>query len=92
MTRPMKTELCGFCGRDLAATKAFFHRRLWLAVCRLRPQLLRLRGEGLDGGFYRAELCSQSAPGRRSWCSTAPISRRPRQGEPAWRHHSAPPV
>lgn len=73
-----KLNYVEFAARDLAATKAFFQAAFGWQFADYGPDYCAFEGEGLDGGFYRADLCSQSAQGAPCWCSTAPILSRPR--------------
>ena len=58
-----KLNYVEFAARDLAATKAFFQAAFGWQFADYGPDYCAFEGEGLDGGFYRAELCSQSAQG-----------------------------
>lgn len=56
-----KLNYVEFAARDLAATKAFFTAAFGWQFADYGPDYCAFEGEGLDGGVYRAELCSQSA-------------------------------
>lgn len=73
-----KLNYVEFAARDLAATQAFFTAAFGWQFADYGPDYCAFEGEGLDGGFYRADMCSHSHQGAPCWCSTAPISRRPR--------------
>ncbi len=74
-----KLNYVEFAARDLAATKAFFTAAFGWQFADYGPDYCAFEGEGLDGGFYRSPNCAARVlRAGRSWCSTAPISRRPR--------------
>ena len=58
-----KLNYVEFAARDLAATKAFFTAAFGWQFADYGPDYCAFEGEGLDGGFYRTELCSQRAQG-----------------------------
>lgn len=58
-----KLNYVEFAARDLAATKAFFAATFGWQFVDYGPDYTAFSGEGLDGGFYRADLCGQSAQG-----------------------------
>ncbi|MFA7826200.1 VOC family protein [Aeromonas dhakensis] len=58
-----KLNYVEFAARDLAATKAFFQTAFGWQFADYGPDYCAFEGEGLDGGFYRADLCSQCAQG-----------------------------
>ncbi|MFH7524993.1 VOC family protein [Aeromonas sp. A5] len=58
-----KLNYVEFAARDLAATKAFFQAAFGWQFADYGPDYCAFAGEGLDGGFYRADLCSQSTQG-----------------------------
>ena len=58
-----KLNYVEFAARDLAATKAFFTATFGWQFVDYGPDYSAFAGEGLDGGFYRADLCGQSAQG-----------------------------
>ncbi len=88
-----KLNYVEFAARDLAATKAFFTAAFGWQFADYGPDYCAFEGEGLDGGFYRAEPCSQSAQGGAllvfySADIEATLAKVSQHG---W-HHSAPPV
>ena len=58
-----KLNYVEFAARDLAATKAFFQATFGWQFTDYGPDYCAFAGEGLDGGFYRADLSSQSTQG-----------------------------
>lgn len=58
-----KLNYVEFAARDLAATKAFFAATFGWQFVDYGPDYCAFEGQGLDGGFYRADLCGQSAQG-----------------------------
>lgn len=48
---------------DLEATKAFFGKAFNWAFVDYGPDYAAFSGQGLDGGFFRADLCSTTAAG-----------------------------
>lgn len=48
---------------DLASTKAFFERAFQWSFVDYGPEYAAFSGQGLDGGFYRADLKSLTADG-----------------------------
>lgn len=58
-----KLNYVEFAARDLTATKAFFQAAFGWQFVDYGPDYAAFADEGLDGGFYRADLCSHSAQG-----------------------------
>ena len=58
-----KLNYVEFAARILPPPKAFFTAAFGWQFADYGPDYCAFEGEGLDGGFYRAELCSQSAQG-----------------------------
>ncbi len=58
-----KLNYVEFAARDLSATKAFFQAVFGWQFVDYGPDYCAFADEGLDGGFYRAEQCSQTAQG-----------------------------
>ena len=58
-----KLNYVEFAARDLAATKASFATAFGWQFADYAPDYCAFEGEGLDGGFYRADLSNQSAQG-----------------------------
>ena len=48
---------------DLAATKAFFEQAFAWSFVDYGPEYTAFSGQGLDGGFFQASLCSSTAQG-----------------------------
>ncbi|MBC6485973.1 glyoxalase family protein [Aeromonas hydrophila] len=51
-----KLNYVEFAARDLAATKAFFQAAFGWQFADYGPDYCAFEGEGLDGGFYRADI------------------------------------
>lgn len=49
--------------RDLAATRAFFTRAFGWRFIEYGPDYLAFEDAGVQGGFYRADLCARSDQG-----------------------------
>ena len=58
-----KLNYVEFAARDLAATKAFCQAVFGWQFADYGPDYCAFADEGLDGGFYRADLCSHTAQG-----------------------------
>ncbi|MBE8736062.1 VOC family protein [Aeromonas veronii] len=58
-----KLNYVEFAARDLAATKAFFQTVFGWQFVDYGPDYSAFADEGLDGGFYRADQCSQTTQG-----------------------------
>ena len=58
MRQHEKLNYVEFPCRDLAATQAFFSAALGWEFEEFGPDYCAFQGEGLDGGFYRSELCA----------------------------------
>lgn len=58
-----KLNYVEFAARDLAATKAFFQAVFGWQFADYGPDYGAFAEEGLDGGFYKADLCSHTAQG-----------------------------
>ena len=58
-----KLNYVEFAARDLAATKAFFQAAFGWQFVDYGPDYCAFADEGLDGGFYKADLCSSTAQG-----------------------------
>ncbi|MFB2862126.1 VOC family protein [Aeromonas sp. MdU4] len=58
-----KLNYVEFAARDLAATKAFFQTVFGWQFVDYGPDYCAFADEGLDGGFYKADLCSNTAQG-----------------------------
>lgn len=53
-----KINYVEFAGKDLVATKAFFIEAFDWSFEDFGPAYTAFSGEGLDGGFFQADLCS----------------------------------
>ena len=49
--------------RDLAATQAFFQAAFGWTFAQYGPDYAAFSGQGLDGGFYRADMAATTAQG-----------------------------
>ena len=58
-----KINYVEFAARDLAATAAFFEAAFGWTFTHYGPDYMAFSGEGLDGGFYRADLAARSERG-----------------------------
>ena len=58
-----KLNYVEFAARDLPATKSFFEKAFAWAFVDYGPEYTAFSGQGLDGGFFRASLCSTPATG-----------------------------
>jgi predicted enzyme related to lactoylglutathione lyase len=58
-----KINYVEFPARDIEATKAFFKKAFDWDFTDYGPDYCAFSDEGLDGGFYRAELTANSATG-----------------------------
>ncbi len=63
MPQHEKLNYVEFPARDLAATKTFFEGVFGWEFLDYGPDYTAFSNQGLDGGFYRAETCSQTARG-----------------------------
>jgi len=63
MLQHEKLNYVEFAARDLAATKAFFAAVFGWEFADYGPDYCAFANQGLDGGFYRADTCSQTANG-----------------------------
>lgn len=58
-----KLNYVEFAAKDLVATKAFFQRVFGWQFVDYGPQYTAFSDQGLDGGFYQAEMASDSVTG-----------------------------
>ncbi|QDV52248.1 VOC family protein [Gimesia fumaroli] len=58
-----KMNYVEFPSNDLAATKAFFEAAFGWSFTDYGPEYTAFSDEGLDGGFFKANLCSTTASG-----------------------------
>ena len=63
MNEHEKLNYVEFAARDLPATKSFFEKAFAWAFVDYGPEYTAFTGQGLDGGFFRASLCSTPATG-----------------------------
>jgi len=54
-----KLNYAEFPARDLQTTKAFFERAFGWSFVDYGPDYTAFAGQGLDGGFYRADMASR---------------------------------
>ena len=58
-----KLNYVEFPARDLSATKAFFGAAFGWSFVDYGPDYCAFAGQGLDGGFFKADRCSSTANG-----------------------------
>lgn len=58
-----KINYVEFACRDLEATKAFFRQAFGWLFTDYGPDYMSFEGEGLNGGFFKADLASTTAAG-----------------------------
>lgn len=58
-----KLNYVEFASSDLPATKAFFEKAFAWSFVDYGPEYTAFSGQGLDGGFFKANLCSSTASG-----------------------------
>lgn len=58
-----KIDYVEFPARDPAATRAFFEQAFGWSFVDYGPDYMAFSDEGLDGGFYRADLTAQASQG-----------------------------
>lgn len=63
MNEHEKLNYVEFASADLAATKTFFEKAFGWTFVDYGPDYAAFAGQGLDGGFFRADLRSSSANG-----------------------------
>ncbi|MCE0555844.1 MULTISPECIES: VOC family protein [unclassified Motilimonas] len=63
MSKHEKLNYVEFPAKDLALTKAFFSQVFGWTFTDFGPEYTAFSGQGLDGGFYQAELASHSDRG-----------------------------
>lgn len=63
MNQHEKINYVEFAARDLAATKAFFSQAFGWTFTDYGPGYTAFSDQGLDGGFYQADLAADSANG-----------------------------
>jgi uncharacterized protein len=63
MNQHEKINYVEFPARNLAGTKAFFEKAFGWSFTDYGPTYTAFSGEGLDGGFYKADLAASSQKG-----------------------------
>lgn len=63
MTEHEKLNYVEFPARDMQATKVFFQAAFGWSFEDFGPEYASFSNQGLDGGFYKAELSASSASG-----------------------------
>lgn len=63
MNQHEKINYVEFAARDIPATKAFFEAAFGWQFTDYGPEYTAFSDEGLDGGFYRADLASSADAG-----------------------------
>lgn len=58
-----KINYVEFPSQDLSVTKAFFEAAFGWSFTDYGPEYTAFSDEGLDGGFFKADLCSTTASG-----------------------------
>lgn len=63
MNEHEKLNYVEFAAADLAATKSFFEKAFNWSFIDYGLEYTAFAAQGLDGGFYKADLCSMTASG-----------------------------
>jgi uncharacterized protein len=63
MNHHEKLNYVEFAAKDLPATKAFFQAAFSWEFADYGPEYIAFSNEGLDGGFYKADMASNSDKG-----------------------------
>ncbi|ENQ5030678.1 VOC family protein, partial [Vibrio cholerae] len=63
MNQHEKLNYVEFAANDLESTKAFFSKTFGWSFVDYGPKYIAFSNEGLDGGFFKAELCSRTENG-----------------------------
>lgn len=63
MNQHEKLNYVEFPTRDIAATKAFFASSFGWSFEDFGPEYTAFSGEGLEGGFFKSDLCSSTCNG-----------------------------
>jgi len=63
MNEHEKLNYVEFPSSDLQATKAFFENAFGWSFVDYGPEYSAFSGQGLDGGFFKANMCSSTASG-----------------------------
>ncbi len=71
MNQHEKLNYVEFSSKDLEATKAFFSAVFEWDFVDYGPEYTAFSNQGLDGGFFKADVSSQTQTGGAYWCSIA---------------------
>lgn len=63
MNEHEKLNYVEFASSDLQATKSFFEKAFNWSFVNYGPEYRAFAGQGLDGGFFKANMCSSTANG-----------------------------
>lgn len=63
MNEHEKLNYVEFASSDLQSTKAFFKKAFGWSFVDYGPEYTAFSGQGLDGGFFKADQCSSTANG-----------------------------
>lgn len=63
MNQHEKLNYVEFSAQDLEATKAFFQSSFGWVFVDYGPEYCAFSNQGLDGGFYKGQACSQTSNG-----------------------------
>lgn len=63
MNQNEKLNYVEYPSTDLQSTKAFFEKAFGWTFVDYGPEYTAFSGQGLDGGFFKANLCSNTASG-----------------------------
>jgi predicted enzyme related to lactoylglutathione lyase len=63
MTEHQKLNYVEFPAKDLPSTKAFFSKAFGWTFEDFGPEYTAFANQGLDGGFYQSQLCSEHSKG-----------------------------
>lgn len=63
MNQHEKLNYIEFPARDLEATKAFFEKAFSWQFVDYGPEYTAFSNQGLDGGFFKSDLCASEAKG-----------------------------
>lgn len=63
MNEHHKLNYVEFPSANLQATKAFFEKAFGWSFVQYGPEYLAFSGQGLDGGFFKADQCSSTSHG-----------------------------
>jgi len=63
MNKHEKLDYVEFAASDIPSTKAFFEKAFGWSFTDYGPEYTTFAGQGLDGGFFKANLCSSASRG-----------------------------